>query len=435
MPDVEQWVNLTVNNRWIGEGLRDRRQMGELVRVQFQFAEAQRATVFVSKTALILNAVYSATERTRRIGFRPGEINRRRVRTNRDGVFVLRTRVTLAGGDVFLFEGEDTEGNTVSPDAIVTRRKLYYQVIGMAGVPLPGTAAFEREFWNTGDNLYIKLVQFSPGQTIPARVNLDDTVARNLNAVKRAARGQFDRTKRPYGVLILAVKKNCIRGWERVTTPGVIFNGVYALNTRRRLFDIADPAVEYYGSIRWRANTGGPWRRIAKTRCTRRGDFQVDIDTTGLPQAVPGRLQYRLRVIRIEGMGVSFASDNLILVATEEADGTAVPGGTLEAIIIHEMGHKIGMVPGPQGTRALDTQGTHYRNRGHSGAHCYHGTALVPNFTPGPGAGPVVPAPTPDCVMFGDIRSPTTFFCTDCYGSLRKLDLRSRTNLGLRRQF
>lgn len=40
----------------------------------------------------------------------------------------------------------------------------------------------------------------------------------------------------------------------------------------------------------------------------------------------------------------------------------------------------------------------------------------------------------PDCTMFGDTRAATSNYCPDCRASLRKLDLRSRVNVG-RTQF
>jgi hypothetical protein len=434
--DLEQWVNLTSDDKWIGEGLAERARMGTAVQVRFQFAQHERATVFITKRAFLLNAEYWERERRDTPGFRPNEFTRRRCRTDAEGVYILRTNVTLAGGDLFEFEGEDAAGNTVRADAIVTRRKLYYQVMGMAGVPLPGTANFEREYWNPGDNIYIKMVQYSPGRTIPARINVDHTVSADLNAVLTAARAQYDQSKAPFAMVVLAIRKNSLRGWETVTVPNVSFNGVYTLTSRRVLYDVADPAVDYYGYIRWRANTGGPLRTIAKTRLTRRGNFDIDIDTTGLPQNTAGRLSYRLRVIQFHGMGLSFNSKNLVMVATERFNGDAVTPEKLEYTITHEVGHKLGMVPGPQGTHTLDVQiNTYYDGRGHRGGHCYHGTALVPTFIPPPGAPAVVPTPTPDCVMFGDIRNPTTRFCPDCRFSLRKLDLRASTNVGLRTRF
>lgn len=435
MADIEQWVNLTVNDRWLGDGLTSRDRMGTRVRVRFEFAPPQRANAFITKNAFLLNASYTATERPRREGFRPGEFTRRRVRTDRNGVYVLTTNVTLAGGDEFDFEGEDEAGNTVRPDTLVTRRKLYYQIIRMAGAPLPAMASIENEYWKTSDNLYIKLVPYSPGRTITSRLNVDPTSTVDLNQVKADARAQYDNSRSPYAIVILVVRKTCYRGWETRTIPGVTFHGVYRLTTRRVLFDIADPAVEYYNYIRWRSNAGGPWHSIPKARLARSADYDIDIDTTDLPQGVAGRLDYKLRVIQAHGMGASFRNYNLILVASERYDGSPIPVGSVNMILTHEMGHKIGMVPGPPVAHALDTQSTQYTERGHNGRHCYHGTALVPTFVPAPGDPPIVPAPTPDCTMFGDMRNPTGHFCDPCRRSLRKLDLRSTTNPSLRTQF
>jgi len=429
----EQWVNLTVNNKWIGEGITDRKQLSEIAPMMVRFAQPGRHVFYLKKEAKANNAAYSATEKPRRLGFRPGTFNRRRFRTHQDGTFLLRQRVTLAGGDEYTFTVENVNGKTKSRE-VHTRRKLYYQIIRMNGAPALSAALitqFESQFWNTANRLYVKMVQITPGRTIPAMVNLDDTVPADYNLVCQQARAQRDNSKKPYSVVTLLVRKNCIRGWEDRPIPTTFTGPTHSFQTLDPLYDVADPTVDWYGRIRWVPNGGGAPHNIPKASCTRagQGQFGVQINTAGLPRNVPGRLEIRLRIIEIEGMGVSFSGNNLTLVATQDAVGTAVPPATVVAITNHEVGHKIGMVPGPQGTRALDKQSSHYTGRGHSGPHCHTGTALAANFMT------VVPAPTATCVMFGDISSNTANFCGACLGSLRKLDLRSRTNRGLRTQF
>lgn len=427
----EQWTNLTVNNKWIGEGITDRKQLGEIAPMLLRFSQAGRHVFFFTKEAKANNAAYSAAERHRRIGFRPGTFNRRRFRTHADGTFLLRPRVTLAGGDEFTFTVEDVNGNKKSID-VHTRRKLYYQIIRMNGAPAlaaASTTQFENQYWNTANRIYVKMVQISPGRTIPSMVNLDDTVTADYNLVRQQSRGQCDKSKKPYSFVTLLVRKNCIRGWETNSVPATFTGPTFVFQSTNELFDVADPAVEWYSRIRWVPNGGGAAHNIPKASCVRQGNWGVQVNTAGLPRNVPGRIVYRLRVIDIIGMGVSFPTNNLTLVATQDDQGVAVPTATIIGIINHEVGHKIGMVPGPQGTRALDTQSSYYDGRGHSGPHCYTGTALAANFMT------VAPAPTATCVMFGDTSSNTANFCGTCLGSLRKLDLRSRTNRGIRTQF
>jgi hypothetical protein len=98
----------------------------------------------------------------------------------------------------------------------------------------------------------------------------------------------------------------------------------------------------------------------------------------------------------------------------------------------HEVGHKLGMVPGPQGDPDLDEQATYYDGRGHKGGHCRHPartpTPLEPDYR-------VLLVPAPTCTMFGDIRAETMLFCPDCQASLRKLDVSPDRKVGIAKQF
>ena len=131
MADIEQWCNLTVNDKWLGEGLTERSRMGERARHRIQFDQQRRATAWVTKKCDANNAEYTATERPRRLGFRVREYTRRRITTNSRGVVDLTVRVSLAGGDSFNIEVEDRAGNRLESDNFLTRGKLYFQVIRM----------------------------------------------------------------------------------------------------------------------------------------------------------------------------------------------------------------------------------------------------------------------------------------------------------------
>lgn len=432
MAEIEQWVNLTVNNKWKGEGLTDRARMGEIAHIRLEFAEQRRASAWVSKMG-ILNAEYSNTEKRRRLGFRVRDYTRRRIVTNSRGVANLILRVSLAGGDIFLIEVEDREGNTLQSDEINTRRKLYYQVIKMTGVTAVTAAdltAMQNEFWNEAENIYIKMVQHHPNQTIPARRNFNDEDRAVRRLVERQTRAKYNKSKNPYSFVVLAVKRNGIPKDESGTIAATFdAANTFTLRTTDVLFDVVDPAESYFKSLRWRANTGGRVINIPQNKCTRVGRNQININTTGYPQTA-GRLSYRMRVLGFNGAGFSSASNNFTVVASEDAiTGAASSSAQIMATLVHEIGHKIGMVPGPQGTRSLDKQtATYYDGRGHQGGHCRHGAPLLANYSNAAGI-------NPDCTMFGDIRAATTSFCVECKKSLRKLDLRSRTNRGIRTQF
>lgn len=431
MADLEQWVNLTVNDEWLGESLTERQRMGEIAPLRIQFAEARRATAYVTKEADANNAVYSDTEKPRRLGFHVRDYSRRRITTNRRGVVDLTIRVSLAGGDKFTIRVEDREGNTLHADNLLTRRKLYFQVIRMTGVTAVSAAdvtGMQDEFWNTAENIYIRMIEIPPAAaTIPARQNYNDTDNSVSSVVLQQTRAAYDTAKNPYCFAVLVVRRNGIPEDEVLAVPATFdATNSHTLTTTKVLFDIVDPAEEYYTSLVW-TPTGGASVNIPKARLTRVGNNDIRIDTTGYTQGA-GTLDYSMRVLGINGRGLSLPTNNFTLVASEDAEtGAAVPAAEVMAVLVHEIGHKIGMVPGPQGTRVLDEQSTYYDGRGHSGGHCNHGVGLLPTYDVG--------GINPDCTMFGDTRASLSTFCADCRSSVRKLDLRSRTNVGIRTQF
>jgi len=444
MAEVEQFVNLTRSARWTGDGLASRDRMTTRCILRLRMRERRRATVRLTKEADSDNTDYSRAEKRRRQAFTARTYRRRRLRTERDGTAEIPVRVTLAGGDKYTITAEH-DGHSATVD-IVTRRRVYFQIVKMRGVSAVTAGdvnGMKREFWNPGQKLYVQMIEYAAGKRIPSRRNYDDTDTAVDNRVRRQVRRKYDDSKKPYAFVTLVALRNGIAGEETQTFAGNVppGGGGLVLTTNRVLFDFVDPAEEWYVDMRWRPD-GGRAVRIPKSALTRSGRSRIQIDTSGLPSG-PGRLYYKVRVLQINGRGFSMPDNNYTLVASQDAvTGAAVPATEVMGVLIHEIGYKIGMVPGGAVRRAdrgrpasdrhyLDRQPTYYWARGHSGGHCHHGTALIANFSSPPTGTRV----TADCVMFGDTSSNTSSYCSDCQASLRKLDLRSRTNPGLRRQF
>ncbi len=431
MADVELWVNLTKNDKWIGDGVVNQNRMGTTAKLHIRFRRERTEFARVSKQADANNAVYSRAEKRRRIGFNVHTYSRRLVITDSRGAADVPIRVSLAGGDKFTVTVSDRRGNEMSADNLLTRRKLYFQVIRMSGVAAISAAdisGMQREFWNEPQKIFIRMVEVAPAAAnIPARRNYNDTDGAVSGVVLQQTRGAFDTAKNPYCFAVLAVRRNGIPGTEEATSPATFdSSNSCTLTTNGVLFDVVDPAEEYFSYLTWNPDSGAGVS-IPKSRLTRSGNDQIIIDTTGYAQG-SGTLEYGVRILDINGRGLSLPSNNFTLVASEDAiTGAAVPSSEIMAVLIHEIGHKIGMVPGNEGTHALDEQATYYDGRGHSGGHCNHGVGLLPSYD--------VSGINPDCTMFGDTRANASQYCAECRTSLRKLDLRSRTNEGIRTQF
>jgi hypothetical protein len=438
-----QWVNFPDADKVIGAThvVRSKYTDGDVTTVNAMSSKLYVGVKFEKKEKLSAatltikpdggNAAYSATEKAHPSGvYAPGLTSACTI--NKNGFARFPVNVTPAGGDVFEFEAKSSKGTVKKySQKVETRRKLYYQIIKMrkaAGLSGAMTGRVERQYWKESAKHYIKFEQYASGRTIPNRVNFDDTDNGVETAVKDAARKKYDKSKAPFAVVVVIVNKNCIPGNESLTVPAVFNGGKYLLATLKRLFWYADRAVAWFHGMTFTPAGGGVPVPIPLASITIKGPKLLEIDTAALPHAA-GNLQYSITIIDIVGMGLSLPNENLVTVACRSWDGSPVPAGTMAAIMTHEVGHKVGMVPGPQGDPDIDRQGSYYDGRGHSGPHCRHPAPLLPAYQ---GSSP---APPPSCTMFGDVRTKTVVFCTNCQKSVRKLDVSPDRKVGIANQF
>lgn len=436
MADLEQWVNVTRHTKWFGDGLLDVKRMTETVKVTIQFDQRARATGFLSVVAASTNADYSATEIPRRNAiFTLPDFNMRQFQTDETGKYEIDINVGSAGGNEYAFTVKDGSGNELRSDVIKTRRKLYFQVIRMSDVTAPSAAnitGMKNQFWNPTKRIYLKMVEYAAGRTIATRVNYDMSLTSVVNSVKRQARRVYNNSKAPNAFVAVFVNKIGPSALEVRAVSATIGAGNFTLNTLKTLMDIVDPAVDYYISIVWISGTSV--QIVTKAKITRSGNKAMVIDTTGLTRGA-GTILYSVMVCTGPLGGLSYGGSNFTVIGTRFTTplvGRPLPSALVMGILVHEIGHKIGMVPGTQSDRVLDVQtATHYTGRDHQGNHCAHGVPkpFPPSFNSARGI-------SPDCTMFGNASTvSTSVFCTECQKSLRKLDLRGSNNIGLRQQF
>ncbi|MGD8377133.1 MAG: hypothetical protein PVF68_13440, partial [Acidobacteriota bacterium] len=309
--------------------------------------------------------------------------------------------------------------------------KLFCQVVRMSRARMIGgrqKRALRRRFWDPGNKLYLKLEEYSPGRTIPNLVNFDDTDAPTKSMVTRNLRRVYNNSKAPYAFVCLFVNKNCIPGTEVSARAGTISGNSTNVNTIKKLFSYANPSINDFGALVWIPDSTGVPEAFTRADTRRVGPRTLRVNTTGKTRG-SGTWGWSMTVIDIVGMGLSLANENLVTIASRDDAGNRVRARTQLNILVHEIGHKIGMVPGRQGDRDLDTQSTYYDGRGHSGGHCRHPSPLLATYSG------VNPSPPPSCTMFGDIRTNTDAFCPNCLPSVRKLDVDPARKVGIRRQF
>lgn len=174
MADLEQWVNLDKDAKWVEDEITSVERVGKL-----NFEITTNKAKFVSfririDNASADNARYSVAERGRNINFtiqhgRGSETNlgRNRIRVQRD------IQVPAAGGNRYRIrlrykgKGDADYRQIQSSKFVVTRRKLLYYVVTMDSSTLPAAEAMadptpllttlETDYWDPAKNYYIKL--------------------------------------------------------------------------------------------------------------------------------------------------------------------------------------------------------------------------------------------------------------------------------------
>jgi hypothetical protein len=143
-----------------------------------------------------------------------------------------------------------------------------------------------------------------------------------------------------------------------------------------------------------------------------------------VPDRAPGTLSLRLNVVDHFTLGYAMTQPdsrvNIIVNATR-VRWEDRPAEHIINTIVHELGHKIGMVadgdPVTNVSCDLDRVATWYNRRGHNGPHCSQGIAApIPADMLGqPGT----------CVMFGEGVGPgqSNDFCADCSPAVKKVDV------------
>lgn len=472
---LEQWVNLPKDDQFAKDGITKER-CGRIT-LEAMFEKDNIPIQFKVKVSPIgnKNAKYNRKRRHKNLNFKI----RKKTAGLADKKHVLLEEsiyLPAAGGNKYKIEAKDAHGNEVKAAMEVeTRRKLYYQVISMKGVPYPASLdSFEEAFRNESDKFYIVLEEKDDGRNKMTLKELETVQDSNDALFRDEARKVYSISKyEPYATAVVFSNYIADKKWQPYqdqvnrVIPNKLFKwGDYEVDITLTdsngdlvyLWDNLDPADD--------ANKGWLVKGSALF-LTVDGDIKIpddDISLTGPKKGAEGgyhqlkvrfsapslrkffrklKGQIYLEVNIVDGFsgGFSYNSMNLITVATKAWWDSNNETEMLQ-ILNHEMGHKIGMVADGKG-RAPNKPPTLYgdnrgvNDKGHQGSHCEKGCNYNDATQEWSGV--------PGCVMFGATglydantktytASPDTF-CGDCGKVVRKLDLDGTNLPGLKNRF
>jgi hypothetical protein len=106
------------------------------------------------------------------------------------------------------------------------------------------------------------------------------------------------------------------------------------LDLEAPLFHFADSTAAWYRSATWHPRSGAA-QTIPEADLRVVSPWQVEVANAAGLRSGRGVLEYSFNVVEIEGMGLSFPTENLVTVASENFDGTPVSDDTMRATVVH----------------------------------------------------------------------------------------------------
>jgi hypothetical protein len=431
----DQWVNLPAEDKWVdGTDIKNKDRLGMNPRMKVKFDKPGGHSFKVKLLAPTGTDAYTDTEKGRNGNFKYTE-DEKSFTTDADGTKIIDGdfQLVAGGGYKFKAEAKDSKGKKVKTGALTTKRLFYYVEAKMTGLTsvLSSTAPVDTEY----DKHHMKLKKLT-ALSIARQRNIGSssdsgTLSTNVNGAVDA--NDAAKTKKPYLLAVaytdhLAVKNANVTinkqnvdvgpGKPNVVIP-VTARGLrspHTVATRYLWHDIV-PGEGWFVEAKFH-KTGGGVTDIPSAKVTHKGSGnywnEVEVDVTGL-EAGRGKVEVKVNVVdRMRG-GLALGGANQVCVCTR-AWWRDQPGSKQECTIIHEMGHKVGMVADGTGNKP-DRVATQYSGSGHVGSHCRKGCPAGETSYATSGN-----LASSQCVLFGSVNQKNAF-CSNCEKAVKKLDI------------
>jgi hypothetical protein len=439
--DGSQFVNLDRDNKWVdNKSVTSLGRLGYKPKIYVKFDLPGVSEFTLKAIPDGSNDAYTDEEKTRNSLFKFIE-EETTYQTESTGELVISDAFLSVGGESnFHFEVKDTQDTTLQTKKLKTLRKMFVQEIKMTGDA--GTSAassistVEAEYKKQGF-----IIESLPEKTMPEMENIGANDSETYkSAVKTAYQSSDGKKKEPFTLVVgytshLAVKTSG-RQLSKVNVPvgpgssSIVINVAGPGKTNpaiktKYLWQEIVTGESWFESATFKDPTSGVVTVIDEKHCTAiavnsanpNASSQVKIDVSKLPRGT-GTITLTLTWVDRMRAGLSFGGSNLICVCTKAWWKNKTTAQQNE-VIIHEMGHKIGMVPGGTGKLPDKTDTFYDSSKGHVGTHCHHG---IPAGQARYDA--AADATLSDCVMYGSTNSHSAF-CEHCAVAAKKQDINS----------
>ncbi|MBD8528854.1 MULTISPECIES: hypothetical protein [unclassified Massilia] len=438
---AKQFVNLSESDNFVdGKIVPNVYRAGSEIRLKVLFNKPGTYPFMVKCEPLNGNAQYTPGELARNDRF-AYQKEQKSYTTGSDGSLVLPLEdffIGAAGKDQYVFRATDTSGLTVSTGNLEVHRLIYYVELKMRSLTTcaPSLARVEEVYAKH----HIKLLKL-PALEMAFMPNIGPNDVDKFQAEARKAYSKSLAVgKQPHVVAIaytghLAVKRENFRVLQSVvvgpgSAPALITiaaqpDALTLTSEPYFLWYALGPSESWFVSARF-IKTGGSKAdviNIPREKCTPvpsssaspQAAYVVQIDVSALPHPT-GTIELVVNIVDRMRAGISFSGGNLICVCTK-AWWSTVDAKMQNEVIVHELGHKIGMAADGSG-KLPDKTGSWYDDaKGHRGDHCFHGLSATQTRYDSD-----ADLNLSKCVMYGAANG-LSDFCVNCAPAVRKVDL------------
>jgi len=433
-----QYVNLPSDKKWAD---------GKIIKNTDRLRDRPRFLVKFDKPGIHVftykivpggkNTEYTQSEKKRNIKFCFTDVPYMSC-TNKEGKAILNTAnsINASGNDDYTLEAKDINGKIVKSSAKITTRRLFYfikmKMTGLNNVA-PNMNTLKSEFLKN----YIRLEEL-PSVSMKYFENISTENEDSFESeAKKAFNTSEGKKKLPFSVAVAytdhlavinpnqkVIKSNVKTGPNqkpvvvKIQGPGLKDPSVKI----RMLWHNIVKGQSWYVTCIFKMSGKVPLIFfIPKEKCTMSPEkpngssSQVSVSVDHLP-AGTGTIILTVNWVDRMRAGLSFDPGNLICVCTR-CWWDPITAKEQNDVLIHEMGHKVGLVTEGTGS-SPDKSPTFYNDaKGHVGTHCYsgnpHGQARYDSDNDWNRS---------NCVMYGATNNKSAF-CSNCKISLKKMDI------------
>ena len=440
--DDLQYVNLQRDQKWVdNSSIKSLGRLGYKPKLYVEFDLPGVSEFKLKVVSDAQNITYSDSEKSRNSKFNYLE-EEKSYQTESSGKLVISDAfLDVSGGNKYHFECTCSEGKTLKSHQLTTERKVFVQEIKMTGDSGKHSASSIDTVIAEYQSQGILIESLTKQEMSPMENIGEHDAGAYITKVREAYKSTPGKKKEPHTLVVgytshLAVKTTG-RQLSKVnvsvgpTATAVVINiaGPGKTNSdikAKYLWQNIVTGEGWFERAYFKDATSHIITEIAQADCSAVAvnssnphmSRKVKVDVSKLPAGKRGKIVLILTWIDRMRAGLSFNSNNLICVCTK-AWWQNKTAAQQNQVIIHEMGHKIGMVP--DGTSTLPDKITTFygSDKGHVGTHCHHGIPVGQTRYDAS-----ADSALSDCVMYGSTNGHSAF-CEYCSEAAKKQDISS----------